>query len=104
MGFSDEELAALLANEGDNPVLEDDEPIPEPPGQPITQPGDVWLIGNHRLICRNCRDCGVIQTLLEGEGAPLNVQLLYPRGVAVFRDRAHPLEGRLWRALLGHVE
>ena len=76
VGFSDDELEALLANDGDGSEPEDEEPIPEPPSQPITQPGDVWLIGNHRLICGDCRDFHVIEKVLEGTRA--NVVITSP--------------------------
>jgi DNA modification methylase len=69
VGFSDEELEALLANDADDSAPEDEEAIPDPPGQPIAQPGDVWLIGKHRLICGDCRDFGVIGKLLDGKHA-----------------------------------
>ena len=69
VGFSDDELEALLANDGDGPAPEDEEPIPEPPSQPITQPGDVWLIGNHRLVCGDCRDFDVVEKVLDGKRA-----------------------------------
>ena len=35
-----------------------EEEIPEAPRVAVTQPGDVWLIGTHRLICGDCRDLG----------------------------------------------
>src|SRR5271165_5836813 len=38
VGFSDEELEALLENDGDGSAPEDEEPLPEPPSQPITEP------------------------------------------------------------------
>ena len=52
VGFSDDELAALLAGvdlgtEG----LTDPDAVPAPPAVPITQPGDLWLLGRHRLLC-----------------------------------------------------
>jgi hypothetical protein len=25
--------------------------VPEPPDEPITQKGDIWIFGNHRLVC-----------------------------------------------------
>jgi len=56
-GFSSDELDALLAApeepEQDSNVTED---IPEAPLQPVTRPGDLWLIGRHRLLCGDCRD------------------------------------------------
>jgi hypothetical protein len=48
-GFDDVEIAALtsLSTAG----LTDHDEIPETPEQPTTLPGDVWLLGKHRLIC-----------------------------------------------------
>jgi len=57
IGFSDEELEALL-EDGDAPPEDVTDEVPEPPDQPVTQPGDVWLIGAHRLICGDCRERG----------------------------------------------
>ena len=71
VGFSDAELEALLASDADGPAPEDEESIPEAPSQAITQPGDVWSVGNHRLVCGDCRDFAVIETLLEGKRANL---------------------------------
>jgi ParB-like chromosome segregation protein Spo0J len=52
MGFSEDELAALLAEatqleEG----LTDEDAVPEVGPEPITKPGDVWVMGKHRLMC-----------------------------------------------------
>ena len=67
VGFSDEELAALLARaEPDATAAVEEEAVPEPPAQPVTQPGDVWLIGKHRLICGDCRDAAVVEKLMAG--------------------------------------
>ena len=61
-GFSTDELAKLLtdANEG----LTDPDEIPEVPAFPISQPGDVWVLGNHRLICGDSTDALVVEKLL----------------------------------------
>lgn len=61
VGFSDEELETLL---DDNEVSTEvyDQAI-EPPTRPVTLPGDVWLIGNHRLICGDCRNKETIRIL-----------------------------------------
>jgi DNA modification methylase len=63
-GFSDQELETLLADSGDDPAAEIEEQIPEATTEPITRPGDVWIIGRHRLICGDCRDTGVLAQLL----------------------------------------
>jgi DNA modification methylase len=62
VGFSDEELEALLEDDGQSPEEVADE-VTEPPAQPVTQPGDVWLIGVHRLICGDCRNADIIRAL-----------------------------------------
>jgi len=70
IGFTDDELESLLAN--DAPASAEpqaEEEIPEAPAVPVTQPGDLWLIGPHRLICGDCRDRGVVERLLDGARA-----------------------------------
>ena len=37
----------ILANEG----LTDPDEAPEPPTNPVSKPGDLWLLGEHRLLC-----------------------------------------------------
>lgn len=52
-GFDDKEIDKLLASiNADGDVVEDD--IPEPPADPITKPGDLWILGDHRLLCGDC--------------------------------------------------
>ena len=46
MGFSDRELNALVSG---NPGLTDPDEVPEPPAVPLSQRGDVWRLGKHRL-------------------------------------------------------
>lgn len=48
-GFGEDELSALFAigTEG----LTDPDDVPEPPAEPVTQLGDIWLLGRHRLLC-----------------------------------------------------
>ncbi len=73
LGFSDDELRALLAEiepETEKATSgEDEEEILEPPAEPVTRPGDIWLLGKHRLICGDCRDYGTVARLLDGARA-----------------------------------
>jgi DNA modification methylase len=39
--------------------------------EPVTQPGDIWLIGRHRLICADCRDTGQVSRLMAGAKAKM---------------------------------
>ena len=57
LGFSDEDLDALLADadleeETPPPALGDPDFVPDPPkAHPVSRRGDVWLLGKHRLMC-----------------------------------------------------
>jgi len=74
VGFSDGELEALLAAEPQPEAGPDaEEEIPEAPIEPVTRPGDVWLIGNHRLICGDCRDSAVVARLFDGKKANIAI-------------------------------
>jgi hypothetical protein len=53
MGFSADEIAALTFDK--NAGLTDPE-APEAPAIPVSEPGDVWLLGKHRLVCGDCTD------------------------------------------------
>jgi DNA modification methylase len=49
-GFSADELNRLLEPPAPE-LLGDPDEVPEPPAVPETRPGDVWLLGKHRLLC-----------------------------------------------------
>ncbi len=49
VGWSDKELAELGRDRTEGEVVEDE--VPEPPADPITKPGDLWMLGDHRLYC-----------------------------------------------------
>jgi DNA modification methylase len=77
VGFSDEELGALLASAEPEAATDvEEEAVPAPPAQPVTMPGDVWLIGSHRLICGDCRDQVIVEKLMAGARA--NVAITSP--------------------------
>ena len=64
-GFSAAELTELLAGAGDQ-RLTDPDAVPEPPDQAVTQPGDLWVLGNHRLLCGDSGKAGDVDRLLGG--------------------------------------
>ena len=64
-GFSTEELDALMAAPGTE-GLTDPDAIPEAPERPIAVPGDVWLLGRHRLVCGDCTDPLAVEKALNG--------------------------------------
>jgi len=70
-GFDDDELAELLKQVGAEvgEVVEDE--VPEPPADPITKPGDLWLLGDHRLLCDDSTKAEDVKRLMAGEKADM---------------------------------
>ncbi len=65
LGFDAEELAGLL-DPGVKDGLCDPDEVPEPPDEAITQPGDLWILGNHRLLCGDSGKPEDVDRLLDG--------------------------------------
>ena len=63
-GFDEDELAALLSEATEGETDPDD--VPEPPADPVTVLGDVWILGNHRIACGDCTDQGTVDKALNG--------------------------------------
>ncbi|WP_103256403.1 site-specific DNA-methyltransferase [Tabrizicola aquatica] len=63
LGFDAAELDALLRS-GETDEREDD--IPPVPVVPVSQPGDLWLLGTHRLICGDATDAATVARVLNG--------------------------------------
>jgi DNA modification methylase len=63
-GWAAEDLAALLKPE---PGRTDPDDVPEPPAEPATRPGDVWILGQHRLLCGDATDMAAVEEMLGGE-------------------------------------
>ena len=63
-GFTAEELIGLL--EPGNEGLVDPDAVPEPPDKAITQPGDLWVLGAHRLLCGDSSKGDDVDQLLAG--------------------------------------
>ena len=64
IGFSADEIAALTFDK--NAGLTDPDEAPEAPAIPVSAPGDVWLLGKHRLVCGDCTDSLVVDKALAG--------------------------------------
>ena len=54
----------------DTKEVEEDE-VPEPPADPITQPGDLWTLGNHRLLCGDSTKKEDVDRLMSGAKADM---------------------------------
>ncbi|NLE59330.1 MAG: ParB N-terminal domain-containing protein [Planctomycetes bacterium] len=66
LGFDSDDLAKLL-DPGIQQGLTDPDEVPEPPDEAITQPGDIWILGNHRLMCGDSSTVEDVDRLLDGQ-------------------------------------
>jgi hypothetical protein len=66
LGFDPEELAKIMGN-GIEEGLTDPDDCPLPPDDAITQPGDLWILGNHRLLCGDSSNPEHLDRLLAGK-------------------------------------
>jgi len=62
LGFSDEELRRFLGVEA-----QDEEKLPSAPERPTTEIGELWELGNHRLLCADSTDEACVTQLTGGE-------------------------------------
>lgn len=75
-GFDEDELAAALAAGTDG--LTDPDETPEAPVNPVTVAGDVWLLGNHRLVCGDSTNATDVAKALNG---------VYDTAIRAMRDK-----------------
>jgi len=67
VGFTDEELEDLLRDpEETRDGVTDEDAVPDEQETAITVPGDVWVLGDHRLLCGDATSMDAIQTVLTG--------------------------------------
>ncbi len=64
LGFGEDELAKLFGNDVED-GLTDPDAVPEPPDDPVTKPGDLWILGNHRLLCGDSSKPDDVDKLLD---------------------------------------
>ena len=82
IGFSDEELDDLLGDLDGGPegAVDGEDDVPETPEDPVSQPGDLWILGNHRLLCGSSTVATDVERLL-GTVKPLLMVTDPPYGV-----------------------
>ena len=70
LGFDDKELNALLQPE----VVEgltDEDAVPDTPIEPKTKLGDIYILGNHRLMCGDSTSIDAVEKLMDGNAVDL---------------------------------
>ncbi|ABK45318.1 ParB domain protein nuclease [Magnetococcus marinus MC-1] len=78
VGFTDEEMRDLLDGfaddmdgDGSGTAAGADEVVPEPPANPVSKTGDLWILGEHRLLCGSSLNPDDVIRLMNGERAIL---------------------------------
>lgn len=90
-GFSQEELDAMFPKVVD--ALTDEDAVPEPPAIPKTVEGDIWLLGDHRVMCGDSTSIDAVEKLMDGQLAdqlvtdpPYNVNYKGSNGLTIKND------------------
>jgi len=68
-GFGEDFVADLLREETEG--LTDDDDVPEAPKLPVVVLGDIWVLGNHRLMCGDSTSIDAVDSLMEGGKADM---------------------------------
>ena len=100
MGFEDGELDRLLAGtegeeEGSTPPVV----IPEPPRNPVSRTGDLWILGDHRLLCGDATSHDDVRRLMNGERAVLFAT--DPPYLVDYDGSNHPTRNKDWSQSYG---
>lgn len=67
VGFSDEEIEEILRDpEETRDGLTDEDSIPETAEQVVSVTGDLWLLGEHRLLCGDATSIDAVQAVMAG--------------------------------------
>ena len=90
IGFDSDELAQLLEPEQVEGLTDEDD-VPDVPETPVTVEGDIWVLGNHRLMCGDSTSIDAVDKLMDGARAdmvftdpPYNIDY---QGVSDKRDK-----------------
>src|ERR1039457_6474522 len=90
VGFDDVELQRLLEAQDNAPGLTDEDSVPDVQPEPVANLGELFILGDHRVICGDCTDAAVVARLL-GDAKPLLLITDPPYGIELdseWRDRA----------------
>lgn len=71
LGFDADEIDALLNKIEPTEGLTDEDATPEVPEEPITKPGDVWILGKHRLMCGDSTSIQALEALCQNQAVDM---------------------------------
>jgi len=71
VGFDADELSGLVIDEDIAGGLTDEDDVPEVAEIPISKQGDIWLLGEHRVMCGDSTNGGDVALLMNGEKADM---------------------------------
>lgn len=87
--FEEDDLAEIIGEVEKLPSEENTDPddVPEAPEDPITKPGDLWILGDHRLLCGDSTNIQHVERLMDGKKADM-VFTDPPYGMYLENDRS----------------
>ena len=98
LGFDDKELNALLEPEIVDGLTDEDE-VPELPEEPKSKLGDIYILGNHRLMCGDSTSIDAVEKMMDGDKASL-VVTDPPWNVAYGTNLANNAQGYKQRTIM----
>jgi DNA modification methylase len=93
-GFDDKELDALLNVIEGTDGLTDEDAVPDVPVEPKTKLGDIYILGNHRLMCGDSTSIDAVEKLMDSK----SVDMVYtdpPYGISIVNESGHVGGGKL---------
>ena len=84
LGFDSDEIDALLNKIEPTAGLTDEDEAPEVQEQAVTKPGDIWVMGNHRLMCGDSTSIDAVDKLMAGEAVDM-VLTDPPYGISIVK-------------------
>jgi len=93
--------------------LTDEDDVPEAPEEPITKLGDVWILGEHRVMCGDSTSKEAVEILMDGEKATL-IHADPPYGMGkekdgvlndnIYKDKLDVFQLQWWKAFRPYAE